>query len=141
MLGCSTGTYDSQRVLIVDDRMDVRALLQARLGLASDIDVVGEAADGRAALSLVNTLRPDIVILDLEMPVMSGQEAIPLIRDASPATKIVVYSGSRASEISFSASAAPDAFVYKGGTLDELMSTLRDLARVKNVEFPYMSTA
>ncbi len=64
----------SIRVLIVDDHAGVRALLRSLLKKASDIEVVGEAQNGIEALALVNRLKPDVMLLDIEMPGMTGIE-------------------------------------------------------------------
>ena len=63
------------RLLIADDRQQVRQELRAILTLAADIEVVGEAADGLEAIRLAATLKPQAVLLDLEMPVMDGYQA------------------------------------------------------------------
>ena len=120
--------HPAQRVLIVDDRPEIRQLLQTCFILDRDIEIVGEAADGCSAVQMVRTLLPDAVILDLEMPVLSGDKAIPLIRDASPRTQIIVYSGSTESCLYPLPDATPDAFVPKGGSLNNLVSTLHALA-------------
>ena len=67
-------------VLLVDDQRLLRAGLKAILESAEDIDVVGEARNGREALTLSRELRPDVVIMDLKMPQMNGHEAIRAIR-------------------------------------------------------------
>ena len=58
----------------------------------SDIDVVGEALNGRDALSMARDIRPDVMVLDISMPGMSGIEAVPLIKKAAPETAIVILS-------------------------------------------------
>ncbi len=62
------------QVLIVDDHAGVRRFLQAVLKKAADIEVIGEAQNGREALNLVNRLKPDVMLLDIEMPGMTGLE-------------------------------------------------------------------
>ena len=75
---------DSHRVLVVDDAEDLRMLLRARMETRNGLTVVGEAADGLAAVELASELQPDLVMLDLAMPRMDGLEALPLIRAAVP---------------------------------------------------------
>lgn len=80
------------RVLIVDDSALARALLRAILEEAHDLHVVGEAANGAVAVHLVRTLKPDLVTMDLEMPVMGGMEAISEIMADHPVPILVVSS-------------------------------------------------
>ncbi len=77
------------RVLVVDDHTLVRDGIRALLALAADIEVVGEAADGREALEKVRRLAPDVVLMDLAMPIMGGLEATRRIRREFPRTKVL----------------------------------------------------
>lgn len=78
------------RVLIVDDHPIVRDGIRGLLGLAGDIEVVGEASNGREAIEKVGELAPDVVLMDLAMPVMGGLEATRRIHRDYPRTKVVV---------------------------------------------------
>jgi two-component system, NarL family, response regulator LiaR len=78
------------RVLIADDHAVVRQGLRTFLELQDEIEVVGEAADGIEALELVPRTAPDVVLLDLVMPRLGGLEAIRRIREAAPATRVLV---------------------------------------------------
>jgi len=80
------------RVVLADDDPEVRFLARASLEDSGRFEVVGEASDGGQAIELAARLQPDVLVLDLAMPVRSGLEAIGPIRDASPATQIVVLS-------------------------------------------------
>ena len=80
------------RVAIVDDSAEVRDLWRAALAADAAFEVCGECADGRSAVDLATGLQPDIMLLDLSMPDMGGLEALPLIRSASPGTRVVVLS-------------------------------------------------
>ncbi len=84
---------DRQRVVLVDDDDEVRALLGRALELDPRFVVAGEARDGRAAIERVRALHPEVVLLDLAMPVMDGLEALPHLRAASPESVIVIMSG------------------------------------------------
>ncbi len=80
------------RILIADDHAIVRDGLRQLLNSQADMEVTGEAEDGREALKKVKTLRPDVILLDIAMPRLSGLEVISLIREASTATQVVVLS-------------------------------------------------
>ncbi len=77
------------KVLIVDDHTLVRDGIRALLGLVADIEVVGEATNGRDALEKVEQLAPDVVLMDLSMPIMGGLETTRRIRKKHPATKVL----------------------------------------------------
>jgi DNA-binding NarL/FixJ family response regulator len=78
------------RVLVVDDHAMVRAGLRALLEASDDITVVGEAPDGRAAVEATVQATPDVVLMDLSMPVMDGAEATRAVLAAVPETSVVV---------------------------------------------------
>ena len=71
-----------QRILIVDDNPQVRRELRTLLPLAGDLEVVGEAADGAEAIRLAEALRPHVILLDLQMPVLDGYAAARRIKDS-----------------------------------------------------------
>jgi len=87
-LGDST---EKIKILIVDDHPVVRDGLSAILETQADFEVVGEAGDGREAVAQVEKLQPDIVLLDLDMPVMDGLEALRQIMQQRPQTKIIIF--------------------------------------------------
>jgi diguanylate cyclase (GGDEF)-like protein/PAS domain S-box-containing protein len=102
------------RVVIADDASAMRALLGRILEGSSSFDVVGEARDGEEAVRLAGTLHPDVVVLDVAMPLMDGLAAIPLIRQASPTSRIVVLSAMDAGRVRAQALASgADAFIEK----------------------------
>jgi DNA-binding NarL/FixJ family response regulator len=78
------------RVFIADDHGVVRAGLRALIAGQSDLEVAGEAADGRAAVEAIRQLRPDVAVLDLTMPILNGAEAAAQLRRDCPAVKVVV---------------------------------------------------
>ncbi len=83
----------SERILIVDDHPLTRDALSSLLD-AGGFDVVGEAADGAAALELAQSLQPDLVLLDLSMPGLDGLSALPRLRAAAPGCEVVVLTAS-----------------------------------------------
>ena len=78
------------RLLVVDDHPVVRAGMVAVLGEEEDLDVVGEAGNGAEALALVPRLEPDVVLMDLRMPVMDGAEATARLRSMPSAPQVLV---------------------------------------------------
>ena len=83
----------SSRVVIADDVADIRLLLGAVLTLDGFFEVVAEAADGSEALQKCRDARPDVVVLDMNMPVRSGFDVLPAIRAELPDAVIAVFSG------------------------------------------------
>ena len=81
------------RVLLADDTASVRTLLRGTLEASRAFEVVGEAGDGAQAVEMAAALQPDMVLLDLAMPVLGGMEAIPQIRSRAPDARVVVVSG------------------------------------------------
>ncbi len=77
------------RILLVDDHAVVRQGLRMFLGLDPELDIVGEASDGAEALRLAHSLKPDVVLMDLVMPVMDGISAIGAIRRELPDTEVI----------------------------------------------------
>src|ERR1700733_698396 len=86
------------RVLLVEDHFLARLALKSVFAGQSQITIVGEASDGEQALKLYESLKPDVVVLDLSLPKLSGFELIPLLRKSSPSARIVVLSNHQGSE-------------------------------------------
>lgn len=124
------------RVAIVDDSEEVRQVFRAALE-AGAFEVCAEAADGRAAVALAERIKPDIMLLDLSMPDMSGLEALPLIRAASPATRVVVLSGFGRRRYAQQASdLGASGFLEKHHPVDSLCARLREVLRSADGEAP-----
>ncbi|MGH2997343.1 MAG: response regulator [Gaiellaceae bacterium] len=114
------------RVLIADDHAVVRQGLRTFLGLQEEIDVVGEAADGEEALAAVEELGPDVVLMDLVMPRMDGVEAIRLIRERRPSTRVIVLTSFVDDDKVFPAVRAGAAgYLLKDVQPQELVSAIR----------------
>lgn len=122
-----TDLHDQIDVVVADDETDIRLLLKLQLRQA-DIDVVGEAGDGFEAVELCASLRPHVIVLDLLMPRMTGFEAIPLLRERCPDTRIVAYSAV-AGDFARSEMARWDIPLrLKNGDAEPLIRTIRELA-------------
>ncbi len=114
------------RLVLVDDQGTVRQGLKMRLLLESDITVVGEASNGKEALALVQQLRPDVVLMDIEMPVMDGITATAALCTVIPQSAVVMLSihsdsitRARAQKV------GAVAFVEKHGSTEELLTAIR----------------
>ena len=77
-------------IVIADDQPAVREGLRMRLGLEADLQVTGEARDGNEALEVVSRLQPDIVIMDMEMPVMDGLAAMRELQSLAPECRVIM---------------------------------------------------
>jgi len=118
---------DTARVLIVDDNPYIRSIVATRLRMEPAFDVVGEAANGAEAMARVGELKPNVMILDLQMPVMSGEEVIPILRSLAPELRIVVFSAYAGDERRIAAAEQPDAEIRKGTGLKPLVQGLHRL--------------
>lgn len=83
----------ARRVLIAEDQTGMRNLVRWLVDLESDLEVVGEATSGQEVLDQARSLRPDAIVLDLGLPEVDGEVALPRLRSDLPDTKIVVLSG------------------------------------------------
>lgn len=118
------------RVLVVDDQWLVTEGLEAILDADPEITVVGTAADGAEALEKVAQLRPDVVLMDLRMPVMNGIQATARISDAYPETRVLVLTTYASDEWVFDAIRGGAAgYLLKGTLRDELIAAVKGTAR------------
>jgi DNA-binding NarL/FixJ family response regulator len=117
------------RVVIIDDTPDLRELMRIAL-VKGGMQVVGEAGDGVAGIEAVRNGRPDVVLLDLSMPVMDGLEALPVIRELAPDARIIVLSGFGASQMSERAlELGADGYLQKGASLGRILDHIRDVVQ------------
>lgn len=113
-------------IVLVDDQATVRRGLRMRLTIEADVEVVGEAGSGEAALRLVRSLSPDVVLMDVEMPGMDGIDATAALRAAAPQVAVVIlslYDDARTRARAREAGAA--AFVAKHQAKTTLLATIR----------------
>ena len=111
------------RVLIADDNLSSRDGLKALLATKSKIDIVGEASDGREAIELVEECRPEMVLMDVRMPLIDGLEATRIIKNRWPEVKVIVltmYPSNQAEALA----AGADAFLVKGCTAEDLLKAI-----------------
>jgi DNA-binding NarL/FixJ family response regulator len=111
------------RVLIADDSARTREGLRALFTTWPEITVVGEAANGQEAVRLVAEYLPDVVLMDLRMPMLDGVQATRLIKQQWPAVTIVVLT-MYATEQSVALAAGADAFVMKGSVPERLLTAM-----------------
>ena len=113
------------RLLIVDDVAEVRRDLRLLFTLSGALEVAGEAANGLEALQQVDALQPDVVLLDLEMPVMDGYEAARQIKARWPACRVVAFSvHSYCAARQKADQAGVDEFIEKGAPLNEILQKI-----------------
>lgn len=125
-------------VLLVDDEPLVRAGLRAVLEAESDIEVVGEAADGASVIPLVRRLRPDVVAMDVRMPLLDGIEATrALLRTVADPPKILVVTTFENDEYVYEAlRAGADGFLLKRARPAEIVHAVRLVAEGESLLFP-----
>ena len=118
------------RVFIADDHTIVRSGIQALLETIDDLEVIGEAGDGRQAVAAVLTLRPDVVLMDLEMPAMDGIEAIEAIIGRWPEARILVLTSFATDDRVFPAvKAGALGYLLKDSGPDALVQAIRQVQR------------
>ena len=131
MSGAPLATPDAGvlTVVVVDDTPDIRMLTRMALEMEVDVRVVAEAENGRDGIDVVATHRPDVVVLDMSMPVMDGLEALPHIKRSSPTTRVLIVSGFDHATMAVSAAeAGADGYLQKGAPPATLVERVRELA-------------
>jgi len=129
------------RVLVVDDHTIVRDGICALLALAGDIEVVGEAANGSEALKKVRELTPDVVLMDIAMPIMGGLEATRRICKEFPGTKVLVLTQYDDKEYVFPViEAGACGFISKLAASSELTSGIRSVYHGDSYLSPSVTT-
>jgi len=112
----------AKRILLVDDNAVVRSLVRRLFEFQPEFEISGEAENGRDAIEKAERLKPDLIILDLIMPVMTGLDAAPLLKQLLPDTLIILFTQQEGSEVERLARAAGiDAVVSKTQAASELV--------------------
>jgi len=118
------------RVLVVDDQSLIREGLTIILDSQSDIRVVGQAADGREAISLAGRLQPDVILMDIKMPRMDGIKATRQIKEEYAKTQIIILTTYAEDELVFEGiRAGASGYLLKDITRDQLVEAVRGAAR------------
>lgn len=129
------------RVLLVDDHAILREGLRALLSCYDDVQVVGEAKNGAVALEQVEALQPDVVIMDIAMPVMDGFESTRLIRQKYPQTRVLVLTQYEDKEYVVPLlRAGASGFVLKQALGADLINALRTVAQGETFLYPAVAT-
>ena len=126
-------TSNPIRILVVEDHHVVRQGLVALLSVVEGVEVVGQAADGIAAIDEFNLRHPDITLIDLRLPKLSGVEVIQKVRAEQPHARFIVlttYDGDE--DIYRALQAGARAYLLKGMTVDVLVSTIRSVQAGKS---------
>lgn len=133
---------DKIKVLVVDDHAILRDGIRALLGLHDDIEIVGEAAEGKEAIAKVQQLVPDVVIMDIAMPGMDGLEATRRIGKKSPKVKVLVLTQYDNREyILSSIKAGAAGYVPKTALGSDLVSAIRTVYKGDSFLYPSAATA
>jgi len=129
------------RVFIADDHFVVRQGVRALLETQPDIEVVGEAADGKIAVEMATQLRPAVVLMDLVMPVMDGVEATRRIKAVAPSTQVIILTSFLESEYVVPAvRSGALSYLLKDVASSELLEAVRKAARGEAVLHPQVTS-
>jgi CheY-like chemotaxis protein len=121
------------RALLVDDVVEVRSLVRTALRLRGGFEVVGEARDGAEAVRLAGGLHPDIVVLDLGLPDLTGRDVLTQVRDVSPESRVVVFSGETPDDEAWILGHV-EAYLRKDARLDFLVDLLESVGQGVSAE-------
>lgn len=130
------------RVFIVDDHPLVRTGLAAAIGVHADLELVGEAGDGREALSRIPALLPDVVLMDISMPQLDGISAMTQLRQTMPSTKFLMLSSSAEPiEVRRALAAGANGYLLKNASASDLAQMIRNANMGQRVLAPEVAEA
>ena len=122
----------SVRILIADDHEEIRRGVRSLLGCRTDWDVCGEAVDGQDAIRKAKELKPDVVLLDISMPLLNGLEAARIIRKEAPESEILILSQYDTSQMLQAAlEAGARGFVAKSDVFRDLLAAVEAVSQHK----------
>jgi DNA-binding NarL/FixJ family response regulator len=128
MTDLAVSADDAIGVLICDDVDAMRELLRVVVELRPGLRVVGEARDGNEAIAEAKRLQPDVILLDLSMPVRTGLDALPEIGNVAPEAKVIVLSGFLASTTAPKVlEIGASLFIEKGANPDEIVAAIEEV--------------
>ena len=129
------------RVFIADDHPVVRSGIALLLNEQQDMQVVGESKDGRGAIDGINRLRPDVVLMDIDMPDISGLEVTSEVTRSWPETSVLILTGYDHEELLFQAlRAGALGYLLKGTSTEELLKAVRTVHSGEAFIYPSMAT-
>ncbi len=128
------------KIVLAEDHTILREGLKALLSSDPQFDIIGEAADGRQAVRCVEKFGPDLILMDLSMPRMSGMEAIREIKKRYPDTRIIALTVHKTDEyLHTTLQAGADGYVLKDATHDELVMAIKNVMKGKSYLSPGVS--
>ncbi len=120
---------DSVKVLLIEDHTMVRLGLSLVFENCNDITLIGEASDGKKGAELALELKPDVVLMDIGLPVMDGIQATSVIKKENPDIKILIFTSREADDDVFdSLSAGADGYIMKGANEEQIISAIKAVA-------------
>ena len=118
------------KILVVDDQKFVQYKLQEMLSTDANLEIVGTAGDGEMAIALVESLKPDVILIDIEMPKMNGIEATKIISQRSPDCKILIFSSYEHQEyVQKIIAAGADGYVLKSTPAEDLVTAIHSVCK------------
>jgi len=131
---------EKKKIIIAEDHTILREGLKALLSSSNELEVIGEAEDGREAVKLASALEPDLMLMDLSMPRMNGIEAIKEIKKRNPEIKILVLTVYKTEEyVLASLQAGADGYILKEANHSEFLLAIKNVLMGKNYLSPEIS--